>query len=159
MINLYDKEQNQIIPISSQKELEKIYEHKTGEESIINRLLKLPFSLLVDYPVTYSNYGFDVGISPQTIKGTSTDSSTISNSTLKSESTKEYSTTNIQGENVDEADITKTDGNYIYSLSENDVVITDVRKAEEMKIVARISESDSNTMPVSYTHLTLPTKA
>lgn len=70
-----------------------------------------------------------------------------STDTSKSEGTKEYSTTNIQVENVDEADITKTDGNYIYSLSENEVIITDVKKPEEMRVVARIVENDSDTVP------------
>lgn len=46
--NFYEKEENQIIPISSQKELEKIYSQEIGETSFINRLLKMPFSLL-DY--------------------------------------------------------------------------------------------------------------
>lgn len=46
--NFYKKEENQIIPISSQEELEKIYNQKTEETSFINRLLKMPFSLL-DY--------------------------------------------------------------------------------------------------------------
>lgn len=143
--NFYDKEQNEIIPISSQKELEKIYNQEIGEESIINQLLKLPFSLLVNETVIYSN-SFEGGIIPETFTGATTDSS-FSTNTLKAENTKEYSTTNIQVENVDEADITKTDGNYIYSLSENEVIITDVKNAKEMKVVARISESASNTIP------------
>lgn len=46
--DFYEKEENQIIPISSQKELEKIYSQKTGETSFINQLLKMPFSLLDD---------------------------------------------------------------------------------------------------------------
>ena len=53
-------------------------------------------------------------------------------------SSKDYSTTNVQVENVDEADITKTDGDYIYSLSENKVIITDVRVPEEIKIASSI---------------------
>lgn len=67
--------------------------------------------------------------------------------TSKSEGIKEYSTTNIQVENVDEADITKTDGNYIYSLSENEVIITDVKQPEEMRVVARIAENNTDTVP------------
>lgn len=150
IVNLYDQEQSEIIAISSQKELEEIYNQEIGEESIFDRLLKLPFSLLVDHPVAYTNWAFDEfdgGIKSNISTGAIKGDSMSSNDTSEAESTKEYSTTNIQVENVDEADITKTDGNYIYSLSENDVVITDVRKAEEMKVVARISESDSNIMP------------
>lgn len=146
--NFYRKEQNEIIPISSQKELEKIYNQEIGEKPIISQLLKMPFSLLVNHSIPYYNYVEDTkGIVPHNLTGTSLDSVTSLGSTLKSEESKEYSTTNIQVENVDEADITKTDGNYIYSLSENEVIITDVKKQEEIKIVARIAESDSNTIP------------
>ena len=70
-----------------------------------------------------------------------------SSSTQESANNKEYSTTNIQVENVDEADITKTDGDYIYSLSENKVIITDVRDEAQIKKVAEIEQTDSNTFP------------
>lgn len=39
----------------------------------------------------------------------------------------DYSTTNVQTEGVDESDIVKTDGDYIYTLKGNKVVITDIR--------------------------------
>lgn len=55
---------------------------------------------------------------------------------------KDYSTTNIQVANVDEADIIKTDGNYIYSLSDSNVIITEA--TTNPTIVATIpSEDDS----------------
>lgn len=147
IMNFYNKEKNQILPISSQKELEEIYNQELEEESIFYKLLKLPFSLLVDYPVTYSSSVFDKGAVQKDFGGTNIASSMSSTDASKAEETKEYSTTNIQVENVDEADITKTDGNYIYSLSENAVIITDVRKTEEMKVVAKIADGDSNTIP------------
>lgn len=52
----------------------------------------------------------------------------------------DYSKTNVQVENVDEADINKTDGKYIYSLSENKVIITDVRNPQEIKIASEIEK-------------------
>ena len=78
------------------------------------------------------------------LNGTITDAIT---SESNQKSNKEYSTTNIQVENVDEADITKTDGNYIYSLSENEVIITDVKDPTQIKIISRISSKNSNTIP------------
>lgn len=48
----------------------------------------------------------------------------------------DYSTTNIQVEGVDEADIVKTDGKYIYSLSSGKLVITDAYPIEGSKIVS-----------------------
>ncbi|MBE6760281.1 MAG: hypothetical protein E7554_09400 [Ruminococcaceae bacterium] len=47
---------------------------------------------------------------------------------------KDYSATNTQKENVDEADIIKTDGRYIYRLTGHEVVIID---AEAMTVVSR----------------------
>lgn len=64
---------------------------------------------------------------------TAQDSSSTQESGTSTSNNKEYSTTNIQVENVDEADITKTDGDYIYSLSENKVIITDVRDEAQIK--------------------------
>ncbi|MBI5332147.1 MAG: beta-propeller domain-containing protein [Candidatus Aenigmarchaeota archaeon] len=49
-----------------------------------------------------------------------------------------YSTTNIQTAGVDEADIVKNDGKYIYTVSENKIVIIDAYPADSMKIIAEI---------------------
>lgn len=51
-----------------------------------------------------------------------------------------YSTTNVQVENVDEADIVKTDGEYIYYVVYNNIYIV---KADELEIISKI-EYDSN---------------
>jgi uncharacterized secreted protein with C-terminal beta-propeller domain len=59
-------------------------------------------------------------------------------------STPDYSTTNIQVEGVDEADIVKTDGKYIYTLSENKLIITNAYPPETADIV---SETDLEIVP------------
>lgn len=41
---------------------------------------------------------------------------------------KSYSKTNVQTEGVDESDIIKTDGSYIYTVTGNRVIITDIRE-------------------------------
>lgn len=47
---------------------------------------------------------------------------------------KDYSTTNLQMEGVDESDIAKIDGSYIYTVEDKYIVITDIRdgKSEEV---------------------------
>lgn len=50
----------------------------------------------------------------------------------------DYSGTNIQVAGVDEADIVKTDGNYIYVVSNNDVFIVDGYPGAESKVLAQI---------------------
>lgn len=55
----------------------------------------------------------------------------------------DYSTTNIQVEGVDEADIVKNDGKYIYVATGSKVVILDAYPADEMEILAEINFSAS----------------
>ena len=50
----------------------------------------------------------------------------------------DYSTTNVQVAGVDEGDIVKTDGKYIYTVAGNDVVIIEATPAENAKEVSRI---------------------
>jgi len=51
----------------------------------------------------------------------------------------DYSGTNIQVEGVDEADIVKTDGKYIYSISQNNVFIVNAYPAASSEILAKIA--------------------
>jgi uncharacterized secreted protein with C-terminal beta-propeller domain len=57
--------------------------------------------------------------------------------------TDDYSTTNIQVEGVDEADIVKNDGKYIYTVVQGKVVIVDAYPAEEMNVVGEIEINGS----------------
>lgn len=56
--------------------------------------------------------------------------------------TDDYSGTNIQVEGVDEADIVKNDGQYIYVVSGKKVVIVDAYPAESMEKVSEIEFDD-----------------
>ena len=137
--------------IKSEKQLMSIYNKEDDSGSIIPKILG---------GIPYACLGFLRGGVNGSL-GVTTDSSTITNGGINSvlesadststaekgnsnqkESTSsenDYSTTNIQVENVDEADITKTDGNYVYSISENNVLITNVENPENMKIEASLS--------------------
>ncbi len=55
----------------------------------------------------------------------------------------DYSSTNIQVEGVDEADIVKNDGKYIYVVSGGKVKIVDAYPAENMKILSEITPNKS----------------
>src|SRR3989337_344349 len=50
----------------------------------------------------------------------------------------DYSSTNVQVENVDEADYVKTDGKYIYILSQNTLTIIDAYPPESAEIILKI---------------------
>jgi len=58
----------------------------------------------------------------------------------------EYSTTNIQAAGVDEADIVKTDGEYIYLVSGNNVSILKAYPTEEAEVLSKMTFND--TYPV-----------
>lgn len=57
----------------------------------------------------------------------------------------DYSTTNIQVLGVDEADIVKTDGNYIYALVYNDLYIIKAYPPEEMEVISKVSFNSQPT--------------
>ncbi len=57
----------------------------------------------------------------------------------------DYSTTNIQVEGVDEADILKNDGKYIYTIAGKKLIIVDAYPAENAKVV---SETELKGTPI-----------
>lgn len=59
------------------------------------------------------------------------------------ESASDYSETNIQVEGVDEADTVKNDGKYIYSVSQDKVVIVNAYPAENMEILSEIKFNEN----------------
>lgn len=59
----------------------------------------------------------------------------------------DYSKTNTQEENVDEGDMAKTDGKYIYTISNQKVVIVDIQDPNNMKVVSKIEYENTKLMP------------
>lgn len=77
------------------------------------------------------------------------DSATDVNESTTEDSDEDFSTTNTQVENVDEADIIKTDGKYIYALNYRECKIS-IAKAEKGKLkkvsaIQLIEETKSNS--------------
>ena len=65
----------------------------------------------------------------------------------ESESPSEYTDTNVQEEGVDEPDIVKTDGTYIYAIADGALQIVKSWPADEMELVARYDlPNDSSPM-------------
>ena len=132
-----NKDDTELKTVKSKQELLKIYE---GDNSNLQRLLArifcMPFSMF------YHNY--DVIGKADNAGSIGIDSASSTESSSSSSNTKDYSTTNIQVENVDEADIVKTDGDYIYSISEDNVIITDVKDPKQPKVVATIQSEDDD---------------
>lgn len=158
---VFRKNPTELKTISSEKQLERIYNNDTDystTDKILINLVAMPFNIISGVfngyfdpimplePSYYDEYITDGFIPPTfTIDSSASASESAQKNSLNSSSSssKDYSTTNIQVENVDEADITKTDGDYIYSLSENNVIITDVRIPEDIKMASKISSYGS----------------
>ncbi len=138
--------------VYSQAQLNRLYDGDTiNIPEFIISIPTMPWSFLYNIDNSAPRYDYGPGIIPQSITSSSSSADSSLNSILdtaesfvSSPSSKDYSTTNIQVENVDEADITKTDGNYIYSLSDNDVIITNVEHPENIKISSKISVATGN---------------
>ncbi|MBI2971588.1 MAG: beta-propeller domain-containing protein [Candidatus Aenigmarchaeota archaeon] len=71
--------------------------------------------------------------------GTMQSDITMVKATGAEERATDYSTTNIQVEGVDEADIVKNDGKYIYTVTGNAVAIVDAHPADTAQLVATIN--------------------
>ena len=144
--------------ITSEKQLQKIVDgyNSSGGSSVaaafICPLIALPTrsysgGIIEDAGSLQSSGG---GIVPNDITSSASDTKSFDSvlpSTNAGTTTSEYSTTNIQVENVDEADIVKTDGEYVYSISDDTVYITYAKDPTEMNVVSKIQEPLSNMYP------------
>ncbi|MBQ1550855.1 MAG: beta-propeller domain-containing protein [Bacilli bacterium] len=132
---------NDIASIKSEDQLlhfSKTSDYYREDFNMFEKILMLPFSVFYnDY------YVYDVqpqwGDTWDDIQTVEEDASGVvySNDSISS---KDYSKTNIQVQGVDEADIVKTDGDYIYSISENNVIITNVKDPANIKVESKINE-------------------
>lgn len=62
----------------------------------------------------------------------------------------DYSKTNVQVEGVDEGDIVKTDGKYVYTFSNNNLVIASAVPAESAKILSKTEMTDIDSVREIY---------
>ena len=132
-----NKDDTELKTVKSKQELLKIYEGDNSDlQELLARIFCMPFSMF------YHNYDVIEKVDNTWRIGIDSVGSTESSSS--SSNTKDYSTTNIQVENVDEADIVKTDGDYIYSISEDNVIITDAKDPKQPKVVATIQSEDDD---------------
>lgn len=63
--------------------------------------------------------------------------------------TEDYSKTNVQTKGIDEADIVKTDGKYIYFIRKNSLVVVD-SNTKNLKVVATIKEQEEKFLRDIY---------
>lgn len=131
--------------IKSEKQLEKMYSGR-DDDSILKKAILGP--LVLPYEISRNIYVEEDYIITEDITSATDSESIFKNIQTNEQSSnsitnKDYSKTNIQVENVDEADIIKTDGNYIYSLSKESIVITDVTDSNKIKVASKITPTDN----------------
>ena len=143
-IGIY-KDSQEIRTIKNDKDLMNAYENTSYREpSLLEQILMLPFSAMtMPYRIESSWNEVDHGPVYNGTKDAIVEDAEKVPSQGASSSTRDYSKTNIQVEGVDEADIIKTDGNYIYSLSESKVLITNVEDKNNPKVESTIEEGSS----------------
>ena len=98
-----------------------------------------------------SGRGMDMGRGMVMEKGLAIDGMSAPQAIMKSENifseteeisdvrSDDYSKTNVQVQGVDEADIIKTDGKYIYAVVKNDLYIINAYPADNMEILSKIN--------------------
>ena len=87
--------------------------------------------------------GEEVG-GTQMIKGAGMQEEQAAADTSSDTAKQRYSGTNLQTEGVDESDFVKTDGSYIYTVSHNEILITDIRK-KALKQIGKIQISETSS--------------
>lgn len=141
---LFKPNNTELRSIKTAKELEKRYDYSYSYNPKLDTLtyiLTMPFSLMYNGYIS-PVYKGQIDLATNTAESITTDSVSSAVSGSSTSSQKDYSKTNIQVENVDEADIIKTDGDYIYSISENNVIITNAQNPEEPVISAKIDQGE-----------------
>ncbi len=65
----------------------------------------------------------------------------------QSASAADYSKTNVQVEGVEESDIVKNDGTYIYQVSKNRVVVSQAYPSDQMKVISTLTFDQGSFQP------------
>lgn len=103
------------------------------------------YEIIKDKKTNYYEDGATLESVTDTVK--SSNSSSSEERYLTNKENLDYSKTNVQVEGVDEADIVKTDGNYIYYISSEKIVIVDAKNSNDLKIVSEIKYEEDNFYP------------
>lgn len=124
-------EKDTLKKISSKEELEELYAKSQFSQD------------------SFFSYGrnrmFDDALSIEGFEATSAMIKTVSDTTTTT-SASDFSTTNNQIKGVDEADIVKNDGVYIYSLSQNKIVISQAFPTQNANVVSTLSVDEEDTI-------------
>lgn len=149
-----NKPEDRFIQIKNEDQYEKMFgDHYYNDNlNLAQRMLLLPWSLIdggygYDYGYKVYNSFNDVYEEEAVYDLAATDSIAVNTKAATRESAKiagtgaseDYSKTNIQVENVDEADYVKTDGKYIYAVENNKVYVINPDSPANLRIKKEIT--------------------
>lgn len=140
--NLLNKEENNII-VGKTETSKDLTLNKVNDFETFYKIVKDNYKEDNTRNYIYDFETFD------SVKSTAEESSINSKTTSVSGTTQnnDYSKTNIQVENVDEADIVKTNGKYIFYVVNNKILIFNIQDKAKMDKVAEISYEDEKFKP------------
>lgn len=95
----------------------------------------------------YRNQGPDVIMDMAVSESAATSLNNVAAKSMSDITPGDYSTTNVQVQGVDEADVVKTDGKYIYQVNNQRIVVAEAYPAEEMNIVGKLDFAGKNFYP------------
>ncbi len=122
----------------------KQYVHKTGPLPVVGSLDNLKNLLAEAEAARLNDMGYFRGTATsKEIAGISPMGDTAQNDSL----TSDYSGTNLQVAGVDEADVVKTDGSYIYQVNNREIKIIKAYPASKLRVVSSLSFTDTNFNP------------
>lgn len=122
-------ENNGLPKIESFENLYNIMNEKNSKYTYMNGGL-----ILEDAQMSFTNSG-------------ATDTTGVSSNETTQKQEADYSNTNIQVEGVDEADIVKTDGKYIYYVTSNKIIIVDAEDEKNLQIASEIKYNEESFYP------------
>lgn len=99
--------------------------------------------LLKEYQNRYERYYPDMVVGATD----SAKSTAVKNEAVPAPASEQYSQTNTQVAGVDEADLVKTDGQYIYQVSGKQLLIVKATPASDMELVSEIRVADKDYTP------------
>ncbi len=123
---------------------------KIGSVQNLIKLIGKPDENVVFYEATTDSTTAITGsaAAPPPMPTTAAETTTAANDIKQAaEPQTEYSTTNTQVLGVDESDVIKTDGEYIYYIRDNQVVMVKARPVDNMKLVGSIDFAGTDFNP------------
>ncbi|MCK4554450.1 beta-propeller domain-containing protein [Candidatus Parcubacteria bacterium] len=124
--------------LAAQTKIKKFADYDELKEFLEQGAAESSYGLGYDSGIMRGEMMLDSTAAPMTMKSMEAGQA-ISEATGLGAGSDDFSKTNVQVEGVDEADIIKTDGKYIYAVSQKNLFIVNAYPADQAKVIAKIA--------------------